>query len=76
MKDFDRKLNGIDIPVKCKLDLGKKILQIMDQDLKQLREKMHPYRVSIFEEKAEVYPYTEYFITSLSFNFVDFFFSH
>ncbi|XP_060586543.1 guanylate-binding protein 1-like [Ruditapes philippinarum] len=50
--EFETELKKMDIPVKRKTDIAGKAIEILNIKLKQLRAKMYPYRIDIFEDKA------------------------
>jgi hypothetical protein len=52
--EFKNELNKMDKPVKRKTDIEEKTFAILNKKLKQLRKKMYPYKIDIFEDKAMV----------------------
>ncbi|XP_060586553.1 guanylate-binding protein 1-like [Ruditapes philippinarum] len=50
--EFETELKRMDTPVKRKTDIEGKTFDILTKKLKQLREKMYPYKINIFEDKA------------------------
>ncbi|XP_060586542.1 guanylate-binding protein 1-like [Ruditapes philippinarum] len=50
--EFEAELKKMDTPVKRKTDIEGKTFEILNKKLKLLREKMYPYRMNIFEDKA------------------------
>ncbi|XP_060586555.1 guanylate-binding protein 1-like [Ruditapes philippinarum] len=50
--EFETELKEMKMPVKRKTDIEGKTFEILNKKLKQLREKMYPYKVNIFEDEA------------------------
>lgn len=50
--EFKTELKEMDTPLKRKTVIEGKTFEILNKKLKQLREKMYPYKINIFEDKA------------------------